>query len=127
MEYIKQQLKRDLRRELIDNYRVELDSQRWNHIIETEVTEFLKSHTFKMDQIVKHRNYIDRRLFTIDETTCQARIWNEGHGGQCCRRGIFQGFCGKHKTEEQRWCGIITEERPQHPVNTRGKTHTWKS
>ena len=126
MEYVKLQLERDLIKELLENYTVDLDKERWTYIVSNETKNYLQTNSLDFNQVIKHRNYVDRRLYHMDETTCQARVWNEGCGGQCSRKKKFGDFCGKHNTEEKRWCGIITEKRPKHPVNTTGKVHTWK-
>jgi|TARA_Y100000389_G_scaffold197176_1_gene231259 predicted nucleic acid binding AN1-type Zn finger protein len=126
MEYVKLQLERDLIKELLENYTVDLDKERWKYIVSNETKEYLQSNPIDFNQLIKHRSYVDRRLFEMDETTCQARVWNEGYGGQCSRKKKFGDFCGKHNTKEKCWCGIISKPRPGHPVNTKGKIHTWK-
>ena len=127
MEFIKQYLEKDIVNELINNYQVDWDESRWNEILQNETAKYLQTQSLSFQEKVKERSFIDRRLFTLNECHCQARIWNEGHGGQCSRKKKFGDFCGKHNTETSRWCGIITEERPIHPVNTKGKEHTWRS
>ena len=127
MEFIQQIIRRDIINELTTNYDSDLDNSRWLSIIETELTEYLKTYTISLEAPLRQRSFVDRRLFTMDESTCQARVWNEGYGGQCSRKKKFGDFCGKHNTPDKCWCGIISEKRPDHPINTKGKIHTWKS
>ena len=69
---------------------------------------------------------------------CLARKWNNGLGGQCTRYKISgTEFCKKHQIEENRWCGLITEDRkteiypPLTPkeklINYTKKPHKWKN
>ena len=62
---------------------------------------------------------------------CLARRLNEGFGGQCCKYKIGETyFCKKHQIEENRWCGLITEDRQEkfYLINDKGKhLHKWKN
>ena len=126
MQYIHKSIRRDIVKELSTNYSVDCGDERWKSIIYAEVDEILMDYKFSFDKNLKKGNYVDRRLFNLDETNCQARVWNEGCGGQCSRKKKFGDFCGKHCGGKS-WCGIISEPRPEHPVNSTGKIHTWKS
>ena len=64
----------------------------------------------------------------IDYDKCLARRINGGYGGQCCWNKIgVTKFCGRHQTEEGRWCGLITKKR-QEICYLRGiHPHKWKN
>jgi len=54
-------------------------------------------------------------------------MWRDGYGGQCYSSKYENSeFCKKHyENPEMRWCGMITEERPQsHP--DKGDKLRWK-
>jgi len=61
----------------------------------------------------------------INPHKCIARVWNKGYGGQCSHLKKVGEYCKKHISEENRWCGILTEPRPRNPINSKGKKHTW--
>jgi hypothetical protein len=69
---------------------------------------------------------------------CIARTWKGGYGGQCTRYKLpGTDFCQKHQAEENRWCGLITEDRkaeiypPLTPkeklINYTKKPHKWSN
>ena len=62
----------------------------------------------------------------IDPHKCIARMWNKGCGGQCSRKRINGEYCKKHISEENRWCGILTEPPPRNPISPNGKINKWK-
>lgn len=61
----------------------------------------------------------------INPHKCIARVWNKGCGGQCSYSKKVGEYCKKHISEENRWCGILTEPRPRNPINSKGKKHIW--
>ena len=67
----------------------------------------------------------------IDICKCMARRLNRGYGGQCTRYKLKGSkYCKNHQTEEQRWCGLITEKRKEkfYLINDKGKhLHKWKN
>jgi hypothetical protein len=67
----------------------------------------------------------------LDYCKCMARRLNGGYGGQCTWKKINgTKYCRRHQTEEQRWCGIMTEKRQEkfYLVNDKGRhLHKWKN
>ncbi len=67
----------------------------------------------------------------IDYCKCMARRLNGGYGGQCTWKKINgTKYCRRHQTDQQRWCGIITEKRQEkfYLVNDKGRhLHKWKN
>ena len=67
----------------------------------------------------------------IDYCRCMARRLNGGYGGQCTRYKLKGSkYCKNHQTEEQRWCGLITEKRKEefYLINDKGEhLHKWKN
>ena len=62
----------------------------------------------------------------IDPHKCIARMWNKGCGGQCSRKRKHGDYCKRHISEENRWCGILTEPPPRNPISPNGKINKWK-
>jgi len=98
-----------------------MDESRWQSIVEQETNELLKTYDFSFTKNLRVGGFIDRTLFTIDETNCQARIWNDGYGGQCSRKqGEGCGFCGKHQkiieSQGSLWLGKMSDDRPETPM-----------
>ena len=63
----------------------------------------------------------------IKPDRCLARRLNKGYGGQCRKFRIGDTeFCKKHQKEEDRWCGLITENR-QEICYYKGNPHKWKN
>jgi len=62
---------------------------------------------------------------------CLSRKINGGYGGQCCKYKLpGTDFCKKHQLEENRWCGLITEDRQEvcYLINDKGiHPHRWKN
>ena len=62
MEYVKLQLERDLIKELLENYSVDLDKERWEYIVSNETKKFIYKQIHDFSRVIKRRNYVDRRL-----------------------------------------------------------------
>ena len=59
---------------------------------------------------------------------CLARRLNGGYGGQCCKYKLpGTQFCKKHQIEENRWCGLITEDRQEVCYYKGIHPHRWKN
>jgi len=136
MQFVKQSIQRTVIRELREDYESYMDESRWLSIIEQETKELLETYDFTFTKNLRESGFIDRTLFNLDETNCQARIWNEGYGGQCSRKQLMEcEFCGKHQTmiksQGSLWLGRITDDRPEAPVykgpsGTQGVPKKWK-
>lgn len=69
---------------------------------------------------------IGKPMEGINPHKCIARMWNKGCGGQCSYSKKFGEYCKRHISEENRWCGILTEPRPRNPISPNGKINKWK-
>ena len=121
MQFIERSIQRTIIRELFEDYDSGLDEGRWLSIVEQETKELLKTYDFTFTKNPREGGFIDRTLFNIDETNCQARIWNEGYGGQCSRKQLLDcELCGKHQdmieSQGSLWLGKITDDRPEAPI-----------
>ena len=64
----------------------------------------------------------------INYDKCMARRINGGYGGQCMRYRLKGSkYCKNHQTEEQRWCGLITEKRQEICYLKGIHPHKWKN
>ena len=64
----------------------------------------------------------------INYDKCMARRINGGYGGQCTRYKLKGSkYCKNHQTEEQRWCGLITEKRQEICYLKGIHPHKWKN
>ena len=64
----------------------------------------------------------------INYDKCLARRLNGGYGGQCTWYKIKGSkYCRRHQTEDQRWCGIITENRKEVCYLRGIHPHKWKN
>ena len=121
MQFIKQSIEHDVIRILSEDYDSEPCEERLSFIIVHEAKELLRTYDFSMTKVLRKGGYIDRSLFNINETHCQARVWNGGYGGQCSRKKQPEcDLCGKHfgmsQSQNKLWLGKVTEERPQIPI-----------
>ena len=118
----------DLLKELENKYSVE--------IITNEIDSYFNTNEIIFENIVTSTDtkYINRDNFLHIQDRCQARVWNQGHGGQCGNtyHGGRNCLCKKHYAmltrDEGLWLGYIDEKRPIdpiHPINKR--VHKWKS
>jgi hypothetical protein len=62
---------------------------------------------------------------------CQVRIWKEGFDNIQCDMDKTDGcFCKRHANKVNEhgtwWLGLITDERPEHPIHYNGTKHSWK-
>ena len=78
--------------------------------------------------------YRPREKYEYRENMCLARVWNCGFGGQCSRKGDFDGFCKSHHSPKngleaggyEWWMGTVDQPRPERPIHPNGKVHIWK-
>ena len=103
------------------------DKERIRHLLEEEIQNLPVDFTdIKKDISSK---VITRKKFTFTENTCQARIWNEGFGGQCSSQKKTGDLCQKHHNILSKngylWLGYISEDKPTEPVHYDGRKHKW--
>jgi len=103
------------------------DKERIRHLLEEEIKNLPVDFTdIKKDISSK---VITRKKFTFTENTCQARIWNEGFGGQCSSQKKTGDLCQKHHNILSKngylWLGYISEDKPMEPVHYDGRKHKW--
>ena len=120
-------MKKDIYNELLDST---LDKSRLKDMID----EYFQKNTIHMiaeDKKYKEE-YRPRDKYEKRDNMCLARVWNCGMGGQCSRRGEYDGFCKSHsepKTGPGKydwWMGTIDRDRPWDPVYHTGKVHIWE-
>jgi hypothetical protein len=79
----------------------------------------------------------ERAMEDPDEEKCQARTWGGGFGPQCSKNRVVGGcLCKMHQVKADDndgtwWLGLITEPRPENPMNPSGMggtagVHEWK-
>ncbi len=121
-------MKKDIYNELLDST---LDKSRLKDMID----EYFQKNTIHMiaeDKKYKEE-YRPRDKYEKRDNMCLARVWNCGMGGQCSRRGEYDGFCKYHsepKTGPGKydwWMGTIDRDRPERPIHPNGKHHIWKN
>ena len=101
--------------EISNNLKKQYKKYRIDDKIEEIIDELLESE-LDLKKINKKYKKPDKKMEIeddpIDYCKCMARRWRKGLGGQCTRYKLKgTKFCPRHQTEEQRWCGIITEKR----------------
>ena len=83
------------------------------------------------ETICSHKKMITRKKFTFTKDTCQARIWNEGFGGQCSFHKNEGNLCKRHHNMFEKygylWLGYIHEDKPKEPIHYDGKKHVWEN
>ena len=103
------------------------DKDRIRYLLEEEIKYV--SADFKDIKKDMSSKVITRTKFTFTENTCQARIWNEGWGGQCSSQKKTGHICQTHHNvllnKGYLWLGYITEDKPNQPIYYDGRIHTW--
>ena len=131
MEFILCKLKKEIFTELSENNLEKEEIQKCvneyfhsNEILfeEEDVQKLSVSHPIR-----------DRCLYKDKKEKCIARIWNEGHGGQCSCKGksIYNGYCKTHfkkgGEKDEWWLGRIDGRRPERPFHPDGFHKNWKN
>tara|TARA_B100001094_G_C18166396_1_gene792341 strand:+ start:1374 stop:1781 length:408 start_codon:yes stop_codon:yes gene_type:complete len=104
--------------------------------LETIINEHFQDYKIKMEIERKKFKEIHRprEKYECRENMCLARVWNCGLGGQCSRKGEFNGFCKYHHNPKngleaggyEWWMGTVDQPRPERPIHPNGKVHIWK-
>jgi hypothetical protein len=102
--------------------------------LENMINDHFQNYELKMEIEEKKFKEIHRPRgkYECRENMCLARVWNCGLGGQCSRKGEFDGFCKYHLNPKtgpggyEWWLGTINNSRPERPINHNGKIHIWK-
>ena len=72
----------------------------------------------------------ERAVEPPNEDNCQARTWGVGYGPQCIKTKSDGGcLCKMHQgklVDGKWWLGMITEPRPEEPMQHNGNHHYWK-
>jgi hypothetical protein len=130
---IKKEMMKNIFKEKYNLYRIDI---KIDEIIDNI---FNSDIDFKMDpKYEKEIPKMIREKGRLRPNRCIARKWNGGYGGQCTRYKLpGTEFCKKHNIEENRWCGLITEDRktdiypPLTPkeklINFTKESHKWKN
>ena len=129
--FLKEYIQQDIITTIKKEYTSQLDNSRWKYIIETEIDPFLSEYKLDFTHQLKKGKFSPARCTEIDEHRCQARVWDEGYGGQCSRGKKYGDFCGIHHGKDL-WLGKITEPRPEHPIyrgpkNDKYEMKKWRS
>jgi len=119
-----------MRLNLIEKLKVKYKGYRLDDHIESIVDNILNDD---IDFTKVDKNYKKPVIKMIIEKDrirperCLARRLNKGYGGQCRKFRIGDTeFCNKHQLEEDRWCGLITENR-QEICYYKGNPHKWRN
>ena len=120
--------------EISNNLKKQYKNYRIDDEIDKIVDELLESD---IDFSKINKNYkkpVNKMIIEKDPINydkCLARRLNGGYGGQCTRYKLKGSkYCKNHQTEEQRWCGLITENRKEkfYLINDKGcHLHKWKN
>ena len=104
--------------------------------LESIINDHFQDYKIKMDIDKKKFKEIHRpwEKYESRGNMCLARVWNCGFGGQCSRKGDFNGFCKYHLNPKtgleaggyEWWLGTVDQPRPERPINHTGKIHIWK-
>jgi len=120
-----------LKDELNDNMKKKYKNYRINDEIESIINNILDGE-IDFKKIDKNYKKPIKKMEIEDDPIeydrCTARRLNKGYGGQCTRfklKGTI--FCNNHQTEEQRWCGLITEKRQEICYLKGIHPHKWKN
>jgi hypothetical protein len=121
-----QKMKKDVFNELSERC---TNEQELNEIL----TTYFNGYQLSLKSVPKKKGekYRDRCKYSDRSGMCLARVWNCGVGGQCSRKGGFDGFCKYHLKPatgpggSEWWLGTIDIIRPTRPMNHNGKIHLW--
>ena len=91
---LKEYIQQDVINTIKEQYISPLDISRWEYIIETEIKSFMSEYKLDFSQQLKKGKFSPVRCSVIDEQRCQARVWDEGYGGQCCACNACCRLCG---------------------------------
>ncbi len=120
-----------MRLEIIQELKKQYEKYNINDKIEEIVDELLESDIDFSNINKKYKKPIKKMIIEkdpIDYDKCMARRLNGGYGGQCTRYKINgTKYCKNHQTEEQRWCGLITEKRKEICYLRGIHPHKWKN
>ena len=103
--------------------------------LENVINDHFQNYKVTMDVERKFKEiHRPREKYECRENMCLARVWNCGFGGQCSRKGDFDGFCKYHHSPKngleaggyEWWMGTVDQPRPERPINHKGKVHIWK-
>ena len=108
-----------------------------NIIIQSVIDDYVKNNKLVFKEDIELYNiretksgghiYRDRVKYINKDNRCIARVWNMGMGGQCSFTGNYECFCKKHynKGGNDWFLGTINQDRPERPMNNKGKFLKW--
>ena len=127
LDFIMKKLENDIKNELISK------NQDKEEIILRETIDYFQKNEIVFEENTSSSGTHQRRnrdAYKGKKNKCKARIWNEGHGGQCSCSGKkeYDNYCKTHFNKGSNWwLGTIDEPRPERPINSHGKVHYWLS